>query len=453
MLIVRCPACQTTFRAKPEHLGARAGRVRCGSCFTPFNALENLIDSTPADTTSEEKPSSTGVPAQIPTEAVSEAGEKAEAESSDEARNTEAHATPIIELSSSDLDERLALALSPSNEIDLGPGKDVRKPDYRDDLDLHEALTEPPDITPDDTVAGERRAHPVSPVPADRGSDTHGALRWSPVSNPGIGAPTPLSKAMWPTLVAQPPEPETIQPGVFAPSETFPGDNGADEDSSHTPSTDPDNPPATGIAIDPDDRRWRRVTDERREPAFTPNTTSMLDTGIEHNPDFTHYTRGESRGRVWLWALMVGALLGSLAVQSAYVFRVELARDWPQLRPIFVDLCNRLACDMPLPRNVQAINVTASNLESDPDAPTSFVLHARLRNEASYLQAHPHLELTLTDARDRPVARRVLEPGEWLSSEAVEAGFGGRTEVEVRLPFRAPELTNAAGYRLYAFYP
>ena len=150
---------------------------------------------------------------------------------------------------------------------------------------------------------------------------------------------------------------------------------------------------------------------------------------------------------------MVGVLLGSLAVQSVYVFRVEMARQWPQLRPVFMDLCSRLGCDMPLPRNAQAINVTASNLESDPNEPTSFILHARLRNEASYLQAHPHLELTLTDTRDRPVARRVLEPSEWLPPSAVEVGFGGRTEVEVRVPFGAPELTNATGYRLYAFYP
>lgn len=44
MILARCPHCGTTFRATPEALKARAGKVRCGKCRQAFDALEHLID-------------------------------------------------------------------------------------------------------------------------------------------------------------------------------------------------------------------------------------------------------------------------------------------------------------------------------------------------------------------------------------------------------------------------
>ena len=44
----RCPDCQTVFRVTPEQLKARAGKVRCGHCQGVFNALDSLLEDTPA---------------------------------------------------------------------------------------------------------------------------------------------------------------------------------------------------------------------------------------------------------------------------------------------------------------------------------------------------------------------------------------------------------------------
>ena len=57
MLIARCPHCQTTLRATPEALRARAGKVRCGQCQKAFNALDHLVDEAPATS---ERPRSDG---------------------------------------------------------------------------------------------------------------------------------------------------------------------------------------------------------------------------------------------------------------------------------------------------------------------------------------------------------------------------------------------------------
>ncbi|MDR1064259.1 MAG: zinc-ribbon domain-containing protein [Azoarcus sp.] len=46
-MLTRCPSCQTVFRLTSEQLLARQGRVRCGSCLHPFNALDHLAESDP----------------------------------------------------------------------------------------------------------------------------------------------------------------------------------------------------------------------------------------------------------------------------------------------------------------------------------------------------------------------------------------------------------------------
>ena len=43
MILARCPHCETTFRAEPEALKQRAGKVRCGKCRRVFNALDHLL--------------------------------------------------------------------------------------------------------------------------------------------------------------------------------------------------------------------------------------------------------------------------------------------------------------------------------------------------------------------------------------------------------------------------
>lgn len=43
-LVTRCPSCTTAFRATPEQLSAREGRVRCGKCATVFDGIKALVE-------------------------------------------------------------------------------------------------------------------------------------------------------------------------------------------------------------------------------------------------------------------------------------------------------------------------------------------------------------------------------------------------------------------------
>ena len=157
----------------------------------------------------------------------------------------------------------------------------------------------------------------------------------------------------------------------------------------------------------------------------------------------------------WLQGLGIGLLLGLLAVQSLYLWRNTLARDLPGLRPTLVSLCAQLGCTISLPRDSERITIESSDLQADPRNPAHHVLHAQVRNAAPYAQQPPHIELTLTDASDRAVVRRVLSPEEWLGGNdaLLTDGLAPDGYTPLRLDFTTRGTGLATGYRMYAFYP
>ena len=137
-------------------------------------------------------------------------------------------------------------------------------------------------------------------------------------------------------------------------------------------------------------------------------------------------------------------------MQLAYFFRSELLVYLPDLKPYATMACETYGCDLPLPRRAENLSIEISDLQADPANPGTMVLSAVLRNRAPYDQAQPSLELTLTDAQDQPVVRRVINPADFLSDPG--AAFAANGESPIRVRFEASAV-QASGYRLYLFYP
>ncbi|HSD60712.1 MAG TPA: zinc-ribbon and DUF3426 domain-containing protein [Burkholderiales bacterium] len=160
---------------------------------------------------------------------------------------------------------------------------------------------------------------------------------------------------------------------------------------------------------------------------------------------------GARRFGAWRRGALVLAVL--FVIQLGYVLRVEIVGALPALRPWLDDVCALIGCTLPLPQRVEQWNIESSDLQSDPAQPSLMVLTAVLRNRAAFAQPYPALELTLTDARDQALARRVFAAPEYLpQGPDSRAGLGANGEVVVRLTMETGDL-NAAGYRLYLFYP
>jgi len=155
------------------------------------------------------------------------------------------------------------------------------------------------------------------------------------------------------------------------------------------------------------------------------------------------------------WPFVVAAVLLMLALagQVAYRFRSEIAVTTPALRPVLETLSHAFDTDIPLPRHVELVSIEASDLQSDPARGNLLVLNATLRNGATYGQAYPSLELSLTDTQDVAIVRRVFTPAEYLSAGVpAEQPFAAKSDITVRLWIEVLDIS-AAGYRLYVFYP
>jgi predicted Zn finger-like uncharacterized protein len=145
-------------------------------------------------------------------------------------------------------------------------------------------------------------------------------------------------------------------------------------------------------------------------------------------------------------------LIFILLAQSAYFFRVSLASHMPALKPTLLAYCDALNCSVPLPKNIDLMSMESSSLDADPVKANQITLNALLRNRASYPLAYPVLSLTLNDNQDRPLARRLFLPAEYLPyGESDSVGLKRNQEINIKLRLRIADL-KPSGYRLELFY-
>lgn len=162
-------------------------------------------------------------------------------------------------------------------------------------------------------------------------------------------------------------------------------------------------------------------------------------------------SHGKNTG--WPFTLVALLLFLTLSGQLLFHFRSEIAVAAPSLRSAVEAFSGIFGADIPLPHYVELVSIEASDLQADPARSNLLVLQATLRNRATYGQAYPLLELSLTDTQDNAIARRVFQPVEYLSPQNLpDQAFPANADIAVRLWIEAKEIS-AAGYRLYVFYP
>jgi len=157
------------------------------------------------------------------------------------------------------------------------------------------------------------------------------------------------------------------------------------------------------------------------------------------------------RSRLWTVAALLLLLL--LLAQAIFLFRVELAARVPGLKPGLLRYCQVLKCTVPLPQKASLMSIESSELKDDPAHRNQIILIALLRNRASYTQAFPNLELTLTDIQDNALARRIFIPEDYLPQPInASAGFSANQELGIHLRLDTTDL-KPIGYRLVLYYP
>ncbi|MDB5852518.1 MAG: hypothetical protein JWR22_559 [Herminiimonas sp.] len=214
-----------------------------------------------------------------------------------------------------------------------------------------------------------------------------------------------------------------------------------------------------GHAIDELKRKpWRRLTRRRAGKSGESNETDALDAideaGIE--PEFLQKARRQEHfARRFGTAMAIGSavLAVALLLQGAYAFRNSLAAMLPQTRPALLALCKVASCRLDLPAQIDAVSIETNEMQAIADNPEGLQLTALLRNRSALPQAWPSIELTLNDPNDKPLARRVFGPRDYLGADLSNGkGFPPNSEQGVKLMLSLNQL-KPAGYRLYLFYP
>lgn len=196
---------------------------------------------------------------------------------------------------------------------------------------------------------------------------------------------------------------------------------------------------------------WRGMSGKRARP-----DDDAIDALDSAEPEFVTRARRQQRlargTRLGLLAGSAGLAL-LLAFQIVYHFRVQLAATSPAASTMLAGACRLVGCTVGLPAHIEMVTIESSELQALPGNTDTFTLLALLRNRSATRQQWPHIELTLNDANETAVARRVIAPRDYLPAGQDPAeGFAPNSEQPARLVFNLAQV-RAAGFRVYLFYP
>jgi predicted Zn finger-like uncharacterized protein len=180
------------------------------------------------------------------------------------------------------------------------------------------------------------------------------------------------------------------------------------------------------------------------EPIYTPIVIEDLTTDLR-------FSKPKLKTNYWLmfFCLLLALLAG---LQSVYALRTQISAEYPQFKPLLMQACLTLNCEIPLPKKIDLLSIDDSDMQEDEDHESVIKFTSLLINNANYAQAYPNIELTLTTTDDQPVLRRLIQPSEYLKANTnAAAGIGAREEIRVNLAINVKDLA-VAGYRVLVVY-
>ncbi|MEE8482578.1 MAG: DUF3426 domain-containing protein [Acidiferrobacterales bacterium] len=124
---------------------------------------------------------------------------------------------------------------------------------------------------------------------------------------------------------------------------------------------------------------------------------------------------GKKRSRIKPLFWGAGVLLGvfALMLQITYFYSSELGQD-PELRPHVLMVCKSLGCTIQPQVDAGLIELTKARVSPHPRYANVLRLRATLINRASFSQAYPLIEVSLSNRDGDIVGRRIYRPQQYL---------------------------------------
>ena len=425
--VTRCPSCGTRFKVVADQLRISQGWVRCGMCQSVFDASQDLqsvpdellqsdaVDAQQKPAVQEVQPTEADeqpVPA-WPQQDVADAPaphmQKAEA-LQDLASDSVDAAPAVAQVAEAAPAAEPADVVSESEPSGSMTGMADAQPSF---VDQARPLTE------EAAAAARHEPHPDASEPEDG------------LESGDIPAPTE-------------PEPELLVQSL--PSEVLMPEAAQDlKDEAQAEAVSKEALLHADVgAIQPARDRAQAVTDADQDEV-------VAIAGDE--PGFVRQAR---RQAFWHSAGMrVALVLGSLVAvagvvgQYAWLQRDVLAAQYPALAPVLAKACSLAGCELQARRAITDVVISGSGFKQLADD-RRYQWSLTLENRSDAPVAMPMAELTLTDAQDRPLLRRVIDLRLLGGPEQLHA----RQEWSVNVPVQVHDLGAAvAGYRALVFYP
>lgn len=154
-----------------------------------------------------------------------------------------------------------------------------------------------------------------------------------------------------------------------------------------------------------------------------------------------------------LLAYIIGCmvLLVFLLAQMLYFYQDYFFRHafW---RPLLVQICQPLNCELPAEKNAAALRSVFLTVETHPDYQSMLLVKFRIQNTAMYPQSYPSVELLFSNTEDKPVAARRFYPGHYLALPLLSKGaIAAGAEVDGALEIANPG-ADAVNYTLEFVY-
>ncbi len=155
--------------------------------------------------------------------------------------------------------------------------------------------------------------------------------------------------------------------------------------------------------------------------------------------------------RVLQYAALATLIFLPLA-QSVYFMRSSLAQSYPALKPSLLALCQSLHCNIELAKNLSLLEIEDSDLHEDKQHAGVLRFSSALLNRASFAQAYPNIELTLTDDNEIALLRRTIKPQEYADKDSPFAqGIAAGEGIRIDLALTAAD-ARVSGYRVLLTY-
>ena len=392
-LVTRCTSCGTLFKVVADQLKISQGWVRCGQCATVFDAQANLVQLQGSDT-------QPALKSQV------------------QATTENARAEPVA-------------ATAVLSKLATHEKSNVQ----RTDALAHDHA--------DDGMASEIQSFRDSKW---EGSGMLGDYARSQV--PDAPPKTQSTAASHAEPSASPPDVKPWQESVSHDDEPSNSNLSSDDPTTFSPS------PAS-VAPDsalPDTEASQPL------PATALGSEAVA-------PSFVVQAQRAQRWRSpWMrlgLSLVCLGLVAVLALQIALHDKDRIAAQWPEAKPWLDQLCLHAGCKVQALRRIEAMTVDASSFNrinknnAQLEAITqSYRLSVTLKNVSALPVALPHVELSLQDAQDITILRRVLSPadlGSSLSALAPSQDMPGSVTLQIDTTQLAG--SRIQGYRVLAFYP